>query len=130
MSVRPLLAACVSAAAIACSICGTPAYAHAVLEKSEPAQRAQLSRAPSAVRLWFNERLEPAFSSATLTDAAGNPVATESARVSAQALKLLELKLPALSPGQYAVRYQVLSVDGHTVTGSFTFGLKGGAAQK
>jgi hypothetical protein len=101
------------------------AFAHALLDKSEPARRATLTKPPAAVRLWFNERLEPAFSSLDVVDAAGRPVTTDSARVSARDPKLLELALPALAPGAYTVRYKVLSVDGHTVKASFPFTVKG-----
>ena len=101
------------------------AFAHALLDKSEPARRATLTKPPAAVRLWFNERLEPAFSSLDVVDAAGRPVTTDSARVSARDQKLLELALPALAPGAYTVRYKVLSVDGHTVKASFPFTVKG-----
>jgi methionine-rich copper-binding protein CopC len=101
------------------------AGAHALLDKSEPARRATLAKPPAAVRLWFNERLEPAFSSIEVVDATGRPVAAQAARVSPQDPKLLELALPALAPGVYTVRYKVLSVDGHTVKASFPFTVKG-----
>jgi methionine-rich copper-binding protein CopC len=101
------------------------AGAHALLDKSEPARRATLAKPPAAVRLWFNERLEPAFSSLEVVDSAGRRVAAEAARVSAQDPKLLELALPPLAPGVYTVRYKVLSVDGHTVKASFPFTVKG-----
>jgi methionine-rich copper-binding protein CopC len=114
-------------AVLAALVCFAPlaASAHALLDKSEPARRATLAQAPAAVRLWFNERLEPAFSSLDVVDAAGQRVVNEVARVSAQDPKLLELALPALAPGVYTVRYKVLSVDGHTVKASFTFTVKG-----
>jgi hypothetical protein len=104
------------------------AGAHALLAKSEPARRAVLSKPPAQVRLWFNERLEPAFSSLSVLDAAGKPVTSAPARVAADDPKLLELALPTLAPGTYTVRYQVLSVDGHTVKSSYTFTVKSKAA--
>jgi methionine-rich copper-binding protein CopC len=113
-----------------CLLASLPAHGHALLKKSEPAQRAQLSRPPATVRLWFNEQLEPAFSSIGVLDAAGNSVSQEPAHVSAQDPRLLELKLPVLPAGQYIVRYQVLSVDGHTVKASFTFRVKDAAGLK
>jgi methionine-rich copper-binding protein CopC len=103
------------------------ACAHTMLRKSEPVQRAQLARAPAAVRLWFSERLEPAFSSAVVEDAKGVAVTQGKAAVSSQDPNLLELKLPPLPAGQYTVRYQVMSVDGHTVKSSYTFQVKDGA---
>ena len=114
-------------AVLAALVCFAPlaASAHALLDKSEPARRATLAQAPAAVRLWFNERLEPAFSSLDVMDVGGRSVATAAARVPARDPKLLELALPALAPGVYTVRYKVLSVDGHTVKASFTFTVKG-----
>jgi copper resistance protein C len=95
--------------------------AHALLAKSEPARRAVLTKPPSRVRLWFNERLEPAFCAITVTAEDGKQVTEQTARVSADDGRLLELALPALAPGGYTVQYQVLSVDGHTVKASYRF---------
>lgn len=101
------------------------AFAHALLAKSEPARRAVLTRPPAQVRLWFNERLEPAFCALSVLDAEGRLATAEPARVSPQNPKLLELALPVLAPGLYTVQYKVLSVDGHTVKASYTFTVKG-----
>jgi methionine-rich copper-binding protein CopC len=101
-----------------------PAHAHALLAKSEPARKATLAHPPSEVRLWFNERLEPAFSSLRVLDAEGRPVTGEPARVAKDNPKHMTLALPPLPPGTYSVHYQVLSVDGHTVKASFQFTVK------
>jgi methionine-rich copper-binding protein CopC len=101
------------------------ALAHALLQKTEPGRRAVLGQAPAQVRLWFNEKLEPAFSSIAVTDASGVAVTDGKARVPADNPKLLVLDLPPLGPGEYAVSYQVLSVDGHTVRASYRFTVKG-----
>ena len=97
------------------------AFAHALLVRSEPAQRATLHAAPPAVRLWFSERLEPAFSSMEVLTARGERVTQAHAAVPANDGKLLELPLPPLSPGDYTVQYRVLSVDGHAVKGGYAF---------
>jgi hypothetical protein len=101
------------------------ALAHALLGKSEPARRAVLSMPPTQVRLWFSERLEPAFSNASVVDADGKAVTEQQARIAAEDPKLLELPLPGLGPGTYTVRYKVLSVDGHSIDGSFKFSIRG-----
>jgi methionine-rich copper-binding protein CopC len=101
------------------------ALSHALLQKTEPGRRAVLGQAPAQVRLWFNEKLEPAFSSIAVTDARGAPVTQDKARVAADNPKLLVLDLPPLGPGEYAVSYQVLSVDGHTVRANYRFTVKG-----
>jgi methionine-rich copper-binding protein CopC len=106
------------------------AWAHARLVKSEPAQRAVLSQAPGQLRLWFNESLEPAFSVATVVDAAGKRVTSTPAAVSGTDPKLLVLQLPPLATGAYTVQFQVLSVDGHTVKAGFRFEIRESAAPK
>jgi methionine-rich copper-binding protein CopC len=106
------------------------AHAHAALVKAEPAQRVSLSKAPSHVRLWFSERLEPAYSAITIEKmGASGPVATGKAVVDPNDMKLLMLELPLLEPGQYTVRYRVLSVDGHTVDYGYTFTVIDGAGK-
>ena len=101
------------------------AFAHALLDKSEPARRAVLSRSPAHVRLWFNERLEPAFCALSVLDAQGKAATAGAAHVSPDNPKLLEVALPLLAPGVYTVQYKVVSVDGHTVKASYTFTVKG-----
>jgi methionine-rich copper-binding protein CopC len=115
-----------SAALLPCvlgALCA-PVHAHALLAKSEPARKATLAHPPSEVRLWFNERLEPAFSSLRVLDATGKPVTGERAQVTKDNPKRMILALPPLAPGTYSVHYQVLSVDGHTVEASYEFTVK------
>lgn len=100
------------------------AHAHATMVKSDPARRSVVNAAPDQVRLWFSERLEAAYSSATVARLKGAPLVHEPASVAPEDPKLLVVKLPPLEPGTYEVRYRVLSVDGHVVKSSFTFTLK------
>ena len=86
-----------------------PAGAHAVLVRSLPPSRATLAEKPDRVQLWFNERLEPAFSSVSVWSAAGTQVDAGDARVAQDDAKRLSVTLPALPPGAYSVRYRVLS---------------------
>ena len=102
----------------------TAALAHAVLVKSIPAQRSSLTESPPRVELWFNERLEPAYSRASVTDEAGMQIDLRDALVSKEDARRLSLSLPPLRPGRYAVKFRVLSVDGHVVESSLTFTVK------
>jgi len=102
----------------------TAAFAHAVLVKSVPAQRSTLTESPPRVELWFNERLEPAYSRASVTDEAGAQVDLRDALVSREDARRLSLSLPPLQPGRYSVKFRVLSVDGHVVESSLTFTVK------
>jgi copper resistance protein C len=110
--------------ATALALCPTAVLAHAVLVKSVPAQRATLGEPPPRVELWFNERLEPAYSKASVTNEAGAQVDLRDVAVSAQDPRRLSVSLPALTPGRYTVSFRVLSVDGHVVESKLTFTVK------
>jgi len=101
------------------------ASAHASLVKSVPGRRAVLATPPTRVQLWFNERLEPAFSRLSVWDAGGKQVDARDVQVDTQDPKLLSVGVPALQPGRYTVRFRVLSVDGHVVESEFPFTLRG-----
>jgi methionine-rich copper-binding protein CopC len=98
--------------------------AHALLVRSSPPKRAVLRDSPKQVELWFNERLEPAFASVTVSDRAGATYGTGSPVVSGDDRRHLRLELPTLPPGTYTVRFRVLSVDGHIAEESFTFTIR------
>jgi copper resistance protein C len=101
-----------------------PAFAHAALVRSDPPRRAVLTQPPAQIRLWFNETIEPEYSSITLLDVAGQPVPTGRPALSPTDPKLLVLDLPPLTAGEYTVRYRVNSIDGHIVEASYRFRLK------
>ena len=102
----------------------TPAWPHASLVRSSPARRATLTTAPDRVQLWFNEAVEPKFSSASVWDAAGQRVDLGDARVEPDDPKRLTLGLKPLGRGTFRVRFRVLSVDGHVVESEFPFTLR------
>ena len=99
----------------------SPLWAHAYLVKSAPAKRAVLVQPPAKIQLWFNERLEPRYSSFTLVDAAGKPVKMGNGGVDYADPKQLSAPIGPLPPGRYLIKYRVLSVDGHIVQDQFPF---------
>jgi methionine-rich copper-binding protein CopC len=106
------------------------ALAHAMLVKAEPARRAALTRAPSQVRLWFNEGIEKDYASLAVQDAAKATVTEIKPHVAADDPKSIVLPLPELEAGKYTVKFRVLSVDGHVVDSSYDFTVKSKAPQK
>jgi methionine-rich copper-binding protein CopC len=107
------------------------ALAHAMLVKAEPARRAALTKAPSQVRLWFNEEIEKDYASLAVQDAAkAAPVTETKPHVAADDPKSIVLPLPELEAGKYTVKFRVLSVDGHVVDSSYDFTVKSKAPQK
>src|SRR5437016_13452730 len=94
------------------------ASAHAFLDHAEPRVGNKVAAAPREVTLWFTQKLEAAFSTVTVTNAAGQRVDTGKPRVSGNQMSV---SLRPGGAGTYHVTWHVLSVDTHTTDGSFTF---------
>lgn len=94
------------------------ATAHAFLERAEPRVGNKVATPPREVTLWFTEKLETAFSSVTVTNAAGQRVDTGKARVSGNQMSI---SVRSGGAGTYRVNWHVLSVDTHRTDGDFTF---------
>jgi methionine-rich copper-binding protein CopC len=102
------------------------ASAHAFLDHASPAVGSSASAAPTAVTLWFTQDLEPAFSTVTVTDKAGQRVDLDNAQVPPGQPAELQVGLKKLPPGTYKVQWRVVSVDTHKTEGHFTFDVRGG----
>jgi len=94
------------------------AQAHAFLQRAEPRVGNKVASPPHVVTLWFTQKLEPAFSSVTVSNGTGQRVDGGKARVSGNQMSV---PLKPGGPGTYHVHWHVLSVDTHTTDGNFTF---------
>jgi methionine-rich copper-binding protein CopC len=121
MKAQAILAGIILAAAVL----PEAADAHALLVRTSPPKRAVLRDPPKQVELWFNERLEPAYSTVSLSTQSGSPVDIVRTSVGGNDPKRLSVELPQLAPGSYTVRFRVLSVDGHVAEDSFAFSIRG-----
>lgn len=106
------------AAVLAVLAPGTPAWAHVQLLSADPAKDATLTRAPTAVTLTFTERLNPDFTTIVVSDPAGRRLPAAAPAVEAATATVTLTPPPA--NGRHTVAYRVVSVDGHTVQGSYT----------
>jgi copper resistance protein C len=95
--------------------------AHAFLEHSDPPVGGKVHSAPAAVRIWFTEAIEPAFSSIQVFDATGKQVDKKDTHTDPSNRSLLGVSLQRLGPGTYKVAWRVVSVDTHVTNGDFTF---------
>lgn len=120
-----ILWAAMLAAALGAGGAVGPAAAHAFLDHASPAVGSAITTPPPAVTLWFTQDLEPAFSSLTVTSAAGQRVDLGNARVPPGQPAVLQIGLRPLPPGTYMVSWHVISVDTHPTEGSFTFQVGG-----
>ena len=98
--------------------------------KSAPARRAVLFKAPPKIQLWFSEKLEARFSSVNVIDATGRRVDLGNAAVDAKDAKQLSVGVIPIPPGQYRIKFRVLSVDGHVLEEDFPFTIRGGPTVK
>jgi hypothetical protein len=94
------------------------ASAHAFLDHAQPRVGNKVASPPREVTLWFTQKLEPAFSKLTVTNAAGQRVDTGKPRISGTQMSV---SLRPGGTGSYHVTWHVLSVDTHTTDGNFTF---------
>jgi methionine-rich copper-binding protein CopC len=114
---RWLLAAGLAAVAVA-----APAAAHSLLLESMPAAGATLSTPPRELMLRFNNRIEKSLSRLRVVNGQGvdHPLVIA---VGGGSADRLTAALPLLPPGRWQVQWQVLSTDGHVVSGRFEFRL-------
>ena len=104
----------------------SPARAHAFLDHANPAVGSSVPVSPPTVTLWFTQDLEPAFSSVTVTNEAGQRVDLGNSHFPQGSPAELRIGLKPLPPGTYLVSWHVVSVDTHPTEGTFTFEIGSG----
>lgn len=100
------------------------AYAHAALNRAEPADGARLAAPPAVIRLTFSEPVSP--TRLTLTGPGREPFMLTETRLAGTTLEIVPP--PALADGGYVLSYRVVSQDGHPIGGSVLFTLGQGPA--
>ncbi|MBD3914272.1 copper resistance CopC/CopD family protein [Nocardioides hwasunensis] len=97
-----------------------PASAHAELIGTDPAEGAVVDAAPGTVTLTFNEAVRLTAQEIAVYDAAGGAVpSTASAGGTDVRVELTDAA--AMTDGTYVVSWNVLSGDGHPISGALTF---------
>jgi copper resistance protein C len=100
------------------------AHAHAYPKHQSPSAGATVTADQKEVAIDFDDGLEPAFSSITVTDAQGKAVTSGKAQVDASNKKHMSVGLNALTPGVYTVAWVAVADDGHRTQGHYTFTVK------
>lgn len=100
----------------------TGAAAHAFLDNATPKVGSVVTAPPSAIRIQFTQRVEAAFSHIHLFAPGGQEIAVGPAAADPSDQAVLSAPITgSLAPGQYEVRWDVLSVDTHRTNGHFPF---------
>lgn len=97
-----------------------PASAHAELIDSDPAEGAVVETAPETVTLTFNEPVRLTSQEIAVYDASGDEVASASGANGTEVTVDL-MGAADLAEGTYVVSWNVLSGDGHPISGALTF---------
>jgi methionine-rich copper-binding protein CopC len=100
-------------------------WAHAFVDHAEPPVGSQIHNAPTQVKIWFTEKLEPVLSKIQVFDTSGLEVDKRDVKIDQSNAAMLTVSLPELRPGKYKVVWRAVSVDTHVTTGNFTFELVG-----
>ncbi|MFD0683527.1 copper resistance CopC family protein [Actinomadura fibrosa] len=112
-----------AAAALALAVPAAPASAHTTLKSAEPASGATVAAPSKIVLTYADPVMVPQI---VLTDASGGR--HESGPARAVDNTVTESVAGVLPDGVYTVGWRVVATDGHPVTGSFRFTVKGSTA--
>ncbi|MBM7599610.1 copper transport protein [Virgibacillus halotolerans] len=97
------------------------AEAHSSLLESVPGNGQVLDSSPSSLILHFNEPVEYDLATITVYDWNGSPILIENPKGEHERSKDLEVPMPELDQGTYTVKWDIVSLDGHPVNGSYIF---------
>ncbi|MBV9467153.1 MAG: copper resistance protein CopC/CopD, partial [Solirubrobacterales bacterium] len=116
-----IIAAAAAVLATALALPGA-ASAHAYLVSTAPVASGVLNAPPKTVALTYDEAVEPRFAIISVTSAAGTQETTAAVRRSPANPDTLVVPLrPGLPQGWYLIYWRAISVDGHPVSGAFTY---------
>jgi copper transport protein len=119
-SLRRIVAALVLAFVIV-GAWAAPAFAHAVLEGTDPGSGATVQRAPKDVTLTFSEPVEASLGAIRVFDSRATRIDVGSPEHPGGDAKQVRASVPDLKDGTYVVTWRVISADAHPVRGAFTF---------
>ena len=99
-------------------------FAHAIMVKSQPDQNAIISVSPKKIDVWFNDKVGGEYKAVAVIDSKGNRVDNKDVQQEILDGSHIYCTVPTLLPDTYTVRYRVVSIDTHIVTGKFQFTVK------
>lgn len=118
-------------AALATLVPVNPAWGHATLVKSSPANGASLAQSPPAIHAWFNEELAIKTSTMRLYNSHQKLVASGGVDSTVAKHNVMKIAPPPLAKGAYVVQWVAVSADDNeTRKGSFKFSIGGAQTTK
>ena len=103
------------------------ASAHSFPEKENPSAGQKVTAPPSEVVIDFDAPIEKLFAKLEVTGTDGQNLAAGAPQVSDDG-RQLSIKVGALKPGDYTVKWAVVCIDTHHTEGSYTFSVASGGS--
>ena len=124
MRIRTLRRAASRSSSLALLIVGAwaaPAFAHAVLEGTEPGSGATVQRSPEDITLTFSESVEASLGAVRVFNSRASQLDVGNPEHPGGDSSVVRVSVPDLDDGTYVVTWRVLSADAHPIRGAFTF---------
>ena len=120
---------CVVPVLAAIFVIGTaaPAFAHAILQSTDPPKDGVVAVSPPQLSLTFNENVEVSFGAVRVYTCAGKRITTGAPTHAKTSGHIVVVSIPNLAPGVYLVAWRVISADSHPVGGTYSFRIGAGA---
>jgi methionine-rich copper-binding protein CopC len=99
-------------------------FAHAIMVKAQPVVDSTVAESPKQVDVWFNDKVGSEYKALAVINSAGKRVDNKDAAQETFDQSHLYTTVTDLPPDTYTVRYRVVSIDTHIVTGKFKFTIK------
>jgi copper resistance protein C len=103
------------------------ALAHSFPEKETPSAGQKVASPPSEIVIGFDAPIEKLFAKLEVAGADGANEAVGAPQVSDDG-RQLSVKVGALKPGDYTVKWAVVCIDTHHTEGSYTFSVANGGS--
>jgi len=120
---------CIYGAALVAIVVSNPmvALAHSFPEKETPSAGQKVASPPSEVAIDFDAPIEKLFAKLEVAGADGRNEAVGAPQVSDDG-RQLSIKVGALKPGDYTVKWAVVCIDTHHTNGSYVFTVANGGS--
>ena len=120
---------CIYGAALVAIVVSNPivALAHSFPEKETPSAGQKVASPPAEVAIDFDAPIEKLFDKLEVAGADGMNEAVGAPQVSDDGRKL-SIKVGALKPGDYTVKWAVVCIDTHHTNGSYIFTVASGGS--
>ena len=117
------------AAALLAIVVSNPivALAHSFPEKETPSAGQKVASSPSEIMIGFDAPIEKLFAKLEVAGTDGTNEAVGAPQVSDDG-RQLSVKVGALKPGDYTVKWAVVCIDTHHTEGSYTFSVANGGS--